>query len=350
MREKNSDVFYYLITKSEFRDWVRKPNSDSDYFWGKWMEEYPENISDLKKASEFLKRMHFRSDQLSPDELANMLEKVMAHEEYERKNGIKLENLWILFSQPIRVAAILLISVVAAIFLSPEVGEMSKESLPVETEWTTLQNSKGRKSRITLPDGTQVHLSYESQLKFPAEFNKKSRRVELIGEAYFEVFHNEAIPFVVVTDEMETEVLGTSFNIKSYKEELRTEISVITGKVKIRNQYKSALHEKAFLTPGEQLSYSRNSGEIIVRPFELEKTLAWKEDIILFEDAGLDEFVDQLERWYGVDIQIFGSPSKEWKVNGRYQNQTLEDILTGMDFVYGVEYEIRARSVILKLK
>ena len=199
-----------------------------------------------------------------------------------------------------------------------------------------------------MPDGTQVNLNYESQLKFPKVFEGEIRKVELIGEAFFEVVKNDTLPFIVQTGDVETEVLGTSFNIRSYGSGQHAEVSLVTGKVKINYLNDPINKESTHLSPGEQLSYNRNSGQAIKSTFDLEEVIAWKEGIILFKDAGFEEFIDQLERWYGVDFQIYGTPSKKWKVNGRYENEKLDDILTGLNFVYGLEYKIQGKNVVLK--
>lgn len=350
MNVKDPDIFYYLITQSGFCDWVRNPNSDSDYFWRKWMEEYPENISDVRKAREFVERLHFRREQLSPGELDELLGKVMVSGEPGKKAVAKTVNLWAFFDQPARVAAILLLSVVAVVVLLGGIKEAQDPTAETRMEWVTLENPKGRKSKITLPDGTLVNLSYESQLRFPEAFDGKIRQVELVGEAFFEVVKNDSVPFFVKTGAVETEVLGTSFNIRSYREEFRTKVSLVTGKVKIRKKHEHPGHTERYLIPGQQLSYNKNSGEMVVSPFAPENVLAWKDGLILFEDAGFDEFIDQLERWYGVDFKVYGTPSRKWKVNGRYQNQKLDDILTGVGFVYGLEHKIQGRTVILKFK
>src|SRR5690606_20421719 len=216
-----------------------------------------------------------------------------------------------------------------------------EELVEAQVEWVVLENPKGRKSKVTLPDGTRVNLNYESQLKFPKIFQGANRTVELIGEAFFEVVPNDTMPFIVQTNGIETEVLGTSFNIRSYKGELETGVSLVTGKVKISEISDGSAKGDRFLVPGEQLNYNRNSGDMVVNTFDLEGVTAWKEGVILFKDAGFNEFIDQLEGWYGVDFQIYGSPSTEWKVNGRYQNEKLDDILVGLSFVYGLEYKIQ---------
>src|SRR5690606_33837898 len=124
---------------------------------------------------------------------------------------------------------------------------------------------------VTLPDGTQVNLNYESQLKFPKVFEGNIRKVELIGEAFFEVVKNDTMPFIVKTGDVETEVLGTSFNIRSYERGQTAEVSLVTGKVKIHYIDGSIKKESTHLSPGEQLSYNRNSGQTVKSTFDLEE-------------------------------------------------------------------------------
>lgn len=353
MIESGSDIFHHLITHKGFLDWVQKPNDESSYFWKKWMEKHPQNISDLKKAREFIERMHFRKEQLSPNELDDLLGKVIGNEVPVYRPIARKPNpgLWPFFGPWLRVAAILLISVMAVFFLNGILKEVQEEPVGVQVEWVTLENPKGRKSKVTLPDGTKVNLNYESRLIFPKAFTGDYRKVELIGEAFFEVVPNDTIPFIVQTNAIETEVLGTSFNIRSFEGEQETDISLVTGKVKVNQINGGAeIKEITHLSPGEQLTYNRNSGQMVKGPFEVERVTAWKEGVILFKDAGFEEFINQLEKWYGVDFQIHGTPSNKWMINGRYQHEKLGDILMGLNFVYDIEYKIQGKNVILKLK
>jgi transmembrane sensor len=352
VKNKDSDIFHDLITHSGFRDWVQNPNEDNSYFWRKWIKEHPENVSDLQKAREFIERMHFRREELSTNELDDLLGKVIANEASSSHSLIKKPKSsgWSFFDQWFKVAAILIFSLVAAVVLKGLVKEVQEKPMEAKAEWITLKNPKGRKSKVTLSDGTQVNLNYESQLKFPKVFEGNIRKVELIGEAFFEVVKNDTMPFVVQAGDLETEVLGTSFNIRAYGREQNAEVSLVTGKVKINYVNEPANKGITHLSPGEQLRYDSNSGQTVKSTFDLEEVIAWKEGIILFKDAGFEEFIDQLERWYGVDFQIYGTPSKKWKVNGRYENQKLDDILMGLNFVYGLEYKIQGKNVILKFK
>jgi ferric-dicitrate binding protein FerR (iron transport regulator) len=352
VKENSSDIFHYLITNRGFVDWVKKPNENSNYFWKKWVEEHPELISDVKRSREFVERMQFKKTKLSPSELDEMMGKVLSHEPTASRpiskwgNGIPLvSGFWL------RIAAILLLALLAGVMIENMVFEIKVKPSLTDTEWRTVENPKGRKSKITLPDGTLVNLNYESQLKFPKVFKGNSRKVELIGEAFFDVVHLDSMPFIVQANGIETEVLGTSFNIKSFAVGKETEISLVTGKVKVK-QTKGGGSVKNItqLSPGEQLTFDRNSGEMVKGTFNVERITSWKEGVILFKDAGFEEFIHQLEKWYGVDFQIYGTPSKKWRINGRYQHEKLDDILMGLRFVYDIEYKFQGKNVILKIK
>nr|WP_301005395.1 FecR domain-containing protein [Lunatimonas sp.] len=212
----------------------------------------------------------------------------------------------------------------------------------------SVNNPKGRKSILKLPDGTLVHLSYESSLVFPEHFTGAIRRVELSGEAFFDVAHIDSLPFQVVADGIQLDVLGTSFNVKASKKEFNTQVSLVSGSLRVNLMDNRLQRKNHLLVPGEQLSLDRKSGTFSVGSFNVEATIAWKDGVLLFKDTGMLEFFEVLEKWYGVNIQLFGSPQKEWQMNGRYDNELLEDILVGLQFVYPIDYQIKGRNVIIK--
>jgi transmembrane sensor len=351
MKDINSAVFYHLITDNGFRNWVQSPNEQSDYFWKKWMKEHPDSISDLKKAREFIERLHFREFALLPAELDDILGKVIAGDNpvspATRKTEVHTQRF-----RPWQLAAAVLLLCAAsfAVFLRGFKTESEIKAPSVKIEWVTMATANGQRSTIRLPDGTKVDLNCGTTLRFPRAFQGSARNVELSGEAFFEVVHNDTLPFIVQANGIETEVLGTSFNIKAYAGEEAADVSLVTGRVKVRRPGHGAPRGETLLSPGQQARYMRNTGEIVTRSFELENVTAWKDGVIVLKDATFEELIRQLERWYGVDFQVYGSPGKPWKVNGRYRDEKLDNILVGLKFIYGLDYTIQGKNVILKLE
>ncbi len=352
MKEKKSDIFNFLISDRGFINWVRNPTEESDYFWNTWLEEQPQYSTDFNKACEFVKKLKFNDESLKESEMNTLLGEIIKGERSKAsKEYPSIKLLYSTINSGFKYAAIIVILLSLAIvnhYWSPNGNKDISNSIE---DWEIVSNPRGVKSKITLPDGSIVDLNYESSLKFPKEFSGKTRTVELVGEAYFDVQHMDDFPFIVKSGVLETEVFGTSFNVNSFIENDSLNISLVTGKVKVlKREGIGKEKDSVFLEPGEELSYHRNTSMMIKSEFDIEKTLAWKNGIIIFEDVGFDEFIDRLEVWYGVNFQIHGNPPKNWKFNGRYQNEEIENILSGVKFVYGLEYKIQNKNVIMKFK
>jgi transmembrane sensor len=349
VEDQETDIFFQLISHKDFRDWVQHPTKERSYYWEKWMEANPEKIGDVQTAREFVERMVFKKNHLQSSEMEELLLKIVADEKPAKLSPGREFGSWAGKGLFLKAAAVFIVFLIAT-WVVNEVVERKSEAALASVKWKTVENPKGKKSKITLPDGSQVNLNYESSLKFPEAFQGKVRKVELIGEAFFDVQHNDTMPFIVVTGELETLVLGTTFNIRSKVDGQETDISLVTGKVKVNHTGRLEGTKSYDLSPGEQLRVHRLTGSAEKRPFDIQRVTAWKDGVIFFEDAGFGTFVGQLEKWYGVNFQIHGTAPQHWKINGSYQNETLEDILSGLSFVYGLEYKIQGNNVILNLQ
>jgi ferric-dicitrate binding protein FerR (iron transport regulator) len=349
MKENTPEVFYHLITDKGFRNWVQSPNEQSDYFWKKWIEEHPEHISELKKAREFVERLQFREFALPPAELDAMLGKVIFGGDRVAP-GVAAGRAQRFRPWQLAAAVLIIGAASVSVFFYRSHPVNKTKSVAARIEWVTVATAKGERKAVTLPDGTSVELNCESSIRFPRGFQGNTRQVELSGEAFFEVVHNDTLPFIVATNGIETEVLGTTFDVKSYPEEEATDVSLVKGKVRVRETATASVKGDTYLAPGQQARYSRQSGEIRTTSFESENITAWKDGVIVLKDASLNELIHQLERWYGVDFQVYGTPGKEWKVNGRYRDEKLDNILVGLKFIYGLDYKIQGKHVILKLE
>lgn len=167
--------------------------------------------------------------------------------------------------------------------------------------YNTLSTPRGGQFQVRLPDGSQVWLNAASSIKYPTAFTGKERRVEVTGEAYFEIAANSKMPFKAsVNNQVEIQVLGTHFNINAYINQNHISTTLLKGSVKVLKGKESAL-----LLPGEQAAVASNSPatrQILVRTVDVEKVMAWKNGLFDFEDAGLEEVMQQLERWYDIEV------------------------------------------------
>jgi len=168
-------------------------------------------------------------------------------------------------------------------------------------EWSTLVIPSKLNYKIVLSDGTQVWLNSVSSLRFPFSFLGKTREVYLTGEAFFKVAKNAAHPFIVHTGQTDVKVLGTKFNVNTYKSD-ETVTSLVEGSVSTSGLDK----QKMLLQPGYQAVYTSGSG-FRAQPFDSSVELAWMNDIYYFHNTKLHDISDVLLRWFDVKV-VFDDP------------------------------------------
>lgn len=178
-------------------------------------------------------------------------------------------------------------------------------------KFNTISTPKGGQYRLRLPDGSRVWLNAQSSLRFPTWFEGKERRVELTGEAYFEVTHTGAdkVPFKVVLGKQTVEVLGTEFNVSGYSDEGDITTTLLTGKVKIdygTDEAKATGLKNVTLSPGQKASVRKLTEEIEVSEADIEESIAWKNGQFRFENAELSTIMRQIARWYDVEVEYRG--------------------------------------------
>lgn len=202
--------------------------------------------------------------------------------------------------------------------------------------YNTIQTPKGGQYQIILPDGTKVWLNAASSLKYPEVFIGNERKVELTGEAYFEVAKNKAKPFHVKSGSQDLEVLGTHFNVNSYLDERTIKTTLIEGSVKVSNN-------KSFkiLKPGEQsiAGVSENSIIQLVSNVDTDDETAWKNGLFQFSNEELKTILNQLERWYDLKIDYSSVPNKRY--NGMVPRKAkLSEVLKMLELTGNIKFEI----------
>ncbi|WP_026969756.1 FecR family protein [Algoriphagus terrigena] len=209
----------------------------------------------------------------------------------------------------------------------------------------SFSNKVGSVSSFLLPDSTRVWLSTGSALQYGADF-PKNRKVLLQGEAFFEVRKNPDFPFEVTTGGVETEVLGTSFNLKAYPGE-GVDLSVFTGKVQFGEP--DSTGGAFLLTKNQTISWSAQSGFSEIKSFDSALGPDWKSSVFRFENASLEDIVQSLGRWYPVEFEVAGQAGR-CRFSGEFHRSSLEQILEVLSYTLNLSYQIHETTVKIKSK
>jgi hypothetical protein len=207
----------------------------------------------------------------------------------------------------------------------------------------TLTTPRGGRYQLTLADGTQVWLNAQSSISYPSAFRGSSREVSISGEVYFEVAHNAAMPFRVRSENQVIEVLGTHFNVNTYKAEARTKTTLLSGSIALTHA-----HQRLMLKPGEQGIVAGES--MSIKNVDPTEVIAWKEGYFDFTDADIGSVVDELGRWYNVDIQYQGATTSETFTGRIPRSWSFEKVLHLLKTFKSIQVEMQGRRLIVETK
>lgn len=210
--------------------------------------------------------------------------------------------------------------------------------------YTTIETPRGEKSKVFLPDGTEVWLNANSSLSY-STLTRQQREVKLQGEAYFKVKHADNIPFIVSTDRCDIKVLGTEFNVMAYKKLHRNEVTLFKGRVEVKTANKSAV-----LKVGERYYVSELSQYI--EQASLEQTRSWVENQLNFKKIPFGELIMRLENWYDVDISYDRNKVSNIEFTGSFKNEeTIWQILDALNVYIPIDYKrIDNRKIEINVK
>lgn len=193
---------------------------------------------------------------------------------------------------------------------------------------------------FTLSDGTKVWMNAASTLKYPAKFAADSRTVYASGEIYLEVAKDAGRPFYVVVDGITVKVLGTSFNIRAYADENDTKVTLLEGKIAAQ------INDKEYtLTPGKQLKRDKTFGETSVRTVDPAEIVSWTRGYYIFKKARLQEVVNTLKNWYGVNIMLSSGASDIIYTGVVNKEEKLEVFLRRLEEVSNVKCSCNGKFV-----
>ncbi|WP_127126949.1 FecR family protein [Pseudoflavitalea rhizosphaerae] len=212
--------------------------------------------------------------------------------------------------------------------------------------YNSMSTPKGRQFRLQLPDGTKVWLNAASSIRYPVSFAENERRVEIQGEAYFEVAANKSKPFLInINNKAEVEVLGTSFNVNAYTDEPQISTTLLNGRIRVSNANTRTTSGKLLLQPGQQAQLKDDRYELIKNP-DLSKVMAWKNGLFNFEGTDLKEMMRQLVRWYDIEVVYEGNvPDVHFfgKMSRKLDLSTVLAALKG----FGLHFRMEERKLVI---
>jgi transmembrane sensor len=202
---------------------------------------------------------------------------------------------------------------------------------------------RGNRPTFTLHDGSIAHLNAASRITYPDKFSAGARQVALEGQAYFDVERDETRPFLISTQGLTVEVLGTSFDVKAYPNDPQVTVTVESGKVKV---YHPAAPDQAYiLTKNQQLVWDKASAAFAVAEVEAGEKLAWRYGVLHFDQTPVAEVERLLERWYNVDVVIADAGLYARKITGSHKNESLESVLKSLSFALNAQFTLKGDTV-----
>jgi transmembrane sensor len=233
----------------------------------------------------------------------------------------------------------------------------------------TISTNLGSKSKIQLPDGTQVWLNADSRLTYNESFHGPLREVHLTGEAYFDVAKDKEHPFIIHTAAIDLKVLGTAFNVRSYANEKQTEATLIHGSLEITLH--NSPDKKIILKPNEKLIIRNNQfiaahDKVVASTNEEDATMMvlsrihfqkedstaneilWTKNKLVFDDENLENVALKIERWYDVSVIITDEKLKQTHYSAVFEDESLQEVMEALRLTGNFKYTINKKEVTIK--
>jgi transmembrane sensor len=207
------------------------------------------------------------------------------------------------------------------------------------TLYNTITTPKGGQYQVLLSDGTRVWLNAASALKYPVTFSGSERKVELIGEAYFEVAKNKNMPFKVSLNTGTIEVLGTHFNVNAYPDEPEVTTTLLEGAVKL-----SSVRGQSMLKPGQQATWSKQNN-FNIHEVNTDEAVAWKNGYFIFDKENIQHIMRKISRWYDVDIDYSGSVDEGDFGGTASRSSSISGVLKSLELTGTVHFKVQGRRI-----
>lgn len=269
------------------------------------------------EKDDYIKKIQFKTVTSDADKVYERIQSRIRRDEYFIGNK-RISSLW----KYISVAATIALLMVSSLWYLTEKRTEQVSYLEVTA-------TSGSKTKVILPDSSEVWLNSNATLRYPQRFTSESRVVEMSGEALFEVKKNGKNPFVVQTNGLRIRVLGTCFNVMAEAGSDIVETTLLNGSVALfKDKNTTAIADK-ILKPGQQAIFYKSEGDIEVLPVRADAYSSWVSGVFNFEENTLHEIMRSLERAFDVKIHIENEKIKQMRFTAHFkQQETLDEILS----------------------
>lgn len=182
-----------------------------------------------------------------------------------------------------------------AVTVNNQLSKVIDKQVEIESSLNHIIVPKGKRTHITLSDGTKMYVNAASHVIYPSVFSDTKREIAVEGEVYLEVAHNPKVPFIVKTKGLDVKVLGTVFNVTAYDED-NISVVLVNGRVEVNSSAK----EKMLLNPSQMVSYK--DGIMKKEKVDVMKYICWKDNVMLLEKETVSKVLENLSRYYGIPI------------------------------------------------
>jgi transmembrane sensor len=366
---QNKMTYDEILLSKEFLAYTSGSVDEVKEYWDKLLENDIQTRNEFEKALKINELLaSHKKLRYSPSLKENLLQQIFHKIDQDEKSTKRLMiGNWKSF---VKIAAsILLILGLSFIFSLVIYGP--KSNIHNGVAFNEIIVPSGEKAQVILPDGTKIWLNSESRLRYPSVFAKDSRTVTLEGEAYFDVSKIKKSKFLVNTQGVKIEVLGTIFNVKSYPDEQTVETSVVEGKVKVDAGTKINPIAPVYILPSERAVFYKNNGKFIsankkeekrivkevplhqkpiitVGEVNIKNIICWKDYFLVFDNETFEEIAVKMARWYKIHVQINDEGLKKQRFTGKFiNNETFYQVLEAINLTTPIEYKYERNELIV---
>lgn len=241
------------------------------------------------------------------------------------------------------IAAIILLGV--GLFWGSQFIHVSEKNEVGKIEYQKISTEQGERSKLKLSDGTIVILNSSSTLRIPMNFGQETRTIELVGEAFFEVTHDEELPFIVISNGLYAKDLGTKFNVSAY-DSTGIEVAVEEGLVSMGRMNEGELQKDIVeLTPDKLGVLNREEGLTVSDIDHMDTFTGWTQGKLVFRKTPFLQVVNRLERWYDAEFIVKGSGFEDRTLTATYDNMSMEEVLKVVSLSMSISYTHQGKTV-----